>query len=291
MLGPMSFARLLWSRLETLHAVTYFGEETQIAARDLGASGFWMGYFGLRAAPLGRPTAATVDATFANFAPAFVRRWVPDVWDRVDPMQAVVVRAGAAARTLRRTTDLSDETARSLAEQLHPAIGAADALGRPLFAANRDLPEPDDPLAALWQACTTLREHRGDGHLISLASAGVGGLDAHVLLTLDHGTDPAHLKRARGWTDDDWEAAVDRCRARGWADGSGLTPAGRDLRTNIEQRTDELAMDALGHLHEDARVQLLDALTAPAAAIATSGLLPYPNPIGLPPIEQADRAS
>lgn len=35
-----------------------------------------------------------------------------------------------------------------------PAIGSADGVGRPLFAANRDVAEPADPVAALlFAAC------------------------------------------------------------------------------------------------------------------------------------------
>jgi hypothetical protein len=35
-----------------------------------------------------------------------------------------------------------------------------------LFAANQQLPLPDDPVAELWQLCTALREHRGDEGLV-----------------------------------------------------------------------------------------------------------------------------
>ena len=48
---------------------------------------------------------------------------------------------------------------------LRDVVGNASPFGRPLFAANRDVDAPPDPVAALWQAATTLREHRGDGHV------------------------------------------------------------------------------------------------------------------------------
>jgi hypothetical protein len=35
------FARQLWRRLETIHAVTYFAPESLAAAQDLGVRGFW----------------------------------------------------------------------------------------------------------------------------------------------------------------------------------------------------------------------------------------------------------
>jgi hypothetical protein len=46
-------ARALWHAIEPLHAVTYFAPECVEANRTLGLRGFWMGYFGARAAPLG----------------------------------------------------------------------------------------------------------------------------------------------------------------------------------------------------------------------------------------------
>ena len=51
--GGASIAREFWKRIETLHAVTYFDHESTDAATNAGLRGFWMGYFGFRAAPLG----------------------------------------------------------------------------------------------------------------------------------------------------------------------------------------------------------------------------------------------
>jgi hypothetical protein len=55
----------------------------------------------------------------------------------------------------------------------------------PLFSANRSLALPDDPVERLWQLCTSLREHRGDGHVAALTAKGLDGLEAHVLIALE----------------------------------------------------------------------------------------------------------
>lgn len=278
-------ARALWLRVETLHAVTYFGAETQQAARTLGLDGFWVGYFALRAAPLGVVGPGPVDATFANFAPAFVRRWVPGCWDLVTPSAACTARATAAAATLRSAAPGIDEVAGEVAGLLDAAIAAADPIARPLFAANRELALPDDPVAALWQRCTTLREHRGDGHVAALAAARLRGLEAHVLIAADHGSDPVDLQRTRGWTAEDWASAVAALADRGLLDADGsLTAAGRDLRQRVEATTDELASAPLAVWSPDEAARVLDLLLAPAAAVSAAGVLRYPNPIGLPPL-------
>jgi hypothetical protein len=282
----MDFARSLWLRIETLHAVTYFGEETQQAGSALGLSGFWMGYFGFRGAPLGSVEPGVIDAAFANFAPSFVRRWVPAVWTSADPAELVEHRSRAAAATLRRIVPDIDATARAAAPFLDAAIASSIALGRPLFAANRDLPMPTDEVEALWQRCTTVREHRGDGHVAALTAAGVDGIEAHVLISIEQSSDPLDLQRTRGWTEGDWADAVDRLRRRRLvgADG-GLTESGRELRRSIEDTTDHLASHPWQHLDEVERTRLVELLTPAAAAVSRSGVLRYPNPIGLPPIE------
>lgn len=282
----MDFARSLWLRLETLHAVTYFGEETQAAGTALDLSGFWMGYFGFRGAPLGPVEPGVVDAAFANFAPSFVRRWVPAVWTTAGPADLVEHRSRAAAATLRRVAPDIEATARAAAPFLDAAIAAGSPTGRPLFAANRDLALPDDAVEALWQRCTTLREHRGDGHVAALTAAGVDGLEAHVLISLELGSDPLDLQRTRGWTGDDWADAVDRLRHRGLVDGDGaLTGAGREVRADVEHATDHLASLPWQHLDEVERTRVVELLTPSATAVSRAGVLRYPNPMGLPPIE------
>lgn len=281
----MDFARSLWLRIETLHAVTYFGEETQAAGGELGLSGFWMGYFGFRGAPLGPAEPGVVEAAFANFAPTFVRRWVPDVWTVAAPETLIEHRRRAAAATLRRVVPDLDQTARAVAPFLDAAIAAGSTIARPLFAANRDLPLADDPVEAVWQRCTTLREHRGDGHVAALAAAGIDGIEAHVLIALEQGTDPLDLQRTRGWTAEDWSETVHRLQHRELVDDAGaLTDRGRDLRREVEHTTDHLAAAPWRSLDEMERTRVIELLTPAATAVSQAGILRYPNPMGLPPI-------
>src|SRR5947209_6941867 len=133
----MQFARDIWIRIEHLHAVTYFAEECRQTPRDLGLRSFWMAYFANRAAPLGPVAPGVVEATFYNFAPAMVRRSIPEVWTIVAPETLVASRRTAAAAALRRIAPGIEHSATSLAMRLRRAIQAASGAGRPLFAANR----------------------------------------------------------------------------------------------------------------------------------------------------------
>ncbi|MFE3258780.1 hypothetical protein [Nocardia sp. NPDC059229] len=274
-------AREVWRVLEPLHAVTYFAADCIAANKAVGLRGFWMGYFASRSAPLGAVGPSVVEATFYNFHPAMVRRAIPDAWGFAAPDAIIATRTIAAAAVLRTVVpDIADIAARAV-PRLHQAIATAPAAGRPLFAANRDLPTPDDSVHALWQAVTALREHRGDGHVACLLSEGIDGCEAHVLFSASTGT-PAQLWRDnRGWSETDWKAARERLTDRGLLNSEGITEAGRALRAHIEARTDALAMTAYRGV--PGILEMLSALTPAARAVVRSGEVPYPNPMGADP--------
>ena len=279
----MHFARRFWQRIETIHAVTYFAPESTEAAKSAGLRGFWMGYFGFRAAPLGAVSAGVVEAAFAGFAPAMVRRSVPDAWTFADPGELVHVRAAGAARTLGRIDGGAHSVALVANDQLAAISFNATTLGRPLFTANRDIPALDGPVEQLWQHCTTLREHRGDGHVIALAADGIDGCEAHRLLLAHQRLPDAVLFDNRGWSTDEWRAAAERLTSRGLLDAGGLTDLGHEVKDRIEATTDRLAMKPIASaLGEDERDRLLHVLTPLAVAVASSNVLPFPNPMGLP---------
>src|SRR5260370_13466549 len=96
-----STARSMWTLFEPIHAVTYFAPEARSAFEEAGLRGFWRGYFAGRAAPLGAANAAVVTASFFNFAPAFVARAIPGVWELITPADALRVRLEGATVALR----------------------------------------------------------------------------------------------------------------------------------------------------------------------------------------------
>jgi hypothetical protein len=279
------FAREFWKRVESVHAVTYFAPESIDAARTAGLRGFWMGYFGFRAAPLGRVGAGVVEATFANFATTMVERAIPDAWDYADPADLTAIRAAAAATALRRVVPDVEQVACEVNTLLESVIAAGQPIGRPLFAANRNLHRLGDPVERLWQNCTTLREHRGDGHVAALAAAGIDGCEAHLLLSADLGIASAVFFEHRGWSPDQQREAVVRLRARGLLEADVITSKGRSVRTTVESTTDSMALGPFAGLEEAGRNSLLRALTPTATAIVRSGTLPFPNPMGLPKLD------
>ncbi|MEM9563912.1 MAG: hypothetical protein AAGA93_14925 [Actinomycetota bacterium] len=279
------FARELWRRLESLHAVTYFAPESVDGAGQLGVNGFWRTYFGFRAAPLGPCSAGAATAAFFGFAPAMVSRAIPSVWDVAPPDSLLEARSTSAAAALRR---IAGDEVEALAGDSTTIGMLGDAVGRghpgtlPLYLANRDLPPPDDPVAALWQLATTLREHRGDGHVATWTARGFAPVDVAVLFVAVGGTSRQALQPNRGWSDDEWAAATDRNVERGLLAADGRPQAaGHDAVAEVEFATDRLAEAPFTPLDDAARSRLLDALTPAASAIARSAVIPAVNPMGV----------
>jgi hypothetical protein len=278
--GPSS--RALWRRFEAVHAVTYFAAECRDRLTAAGLRGFWMGYFAARAAPLGAVGPSVVSATFYNFHPSKVRRAIPDAWTCAPPQTVLSARREGAAAVLRRILPSVDEDAETLVPLIGRVVEAADSSGRVLFAANRDLDTVHDPVEALWQACTSLREHRGDGHVAALVAHGLDGCEALVSIAAAEGIPGELFRSSRGWSLDEWESARLRLERRGLFDRDGLSRSGVAQRETVERTTDRLAGAPFAALSGGDYLTLADGLDRVARAVTEIGVIPFPNPIGLP---------
>lgn len=273
---PMEpIGRLLCQQLlEPLHLVAYMADEPTEALQALGFEGYWMGYFAARSAPLGRVPAEVVDALFYNFAPGEVAACIPRAWDIATPEAVLAARQKGSVAALRRILgDLADTPAVARAADLAIRVATSAPMeGRILYAGLRSLPVPDEPVAKLWHAATLLREHRGDGHLTALVSAGIDGQEAHVLHAISEGMKPEEYGRLNPLSPAELAAVVDGLRARGLVDAAGaFTAAGRETKDRIEAVTDALAAPAYDCLEPHEVDQLIADLEPLAAKIASVG--------------------
>jgi hypothetical protein len=279
--------RDVWAALEAVHSVTYFTAEARAAHEAAGLRGFWRGYFATRAAPLGPAAASTVTAVFAGFAQDMVARAVPGVWSLVTPRAALAAREAGAVDALRRHGgDLTGVP--GALPVLGRVVAALPAPGRALGAANAALPEPAEPVAALWWAATAVRESRGDGHVAVVTAEGLDGLLPHVLRAAGEGAASVRdglrdrLLDVRGFTPAAWARGADELRTRGLLDtGGALTAEGSALRLHVEARTDALAATAWAASTVEERQRVLGVLR-PLARRLAAGAVPYPNPVGAP---------
>ncbi|MFE9674199.1 hypothetical protein ACFYO5_08765 [Streptomyces sp. NPDC006259] len=284
--------RAMWERFELVHDLVYFAPEAHRAAEDLGMRGFWMGYFAFRAAPLGPVPASVVTSSFYVFHPDRVARAVPDAWRYADPADVLAARERAMDAAMTRVFGADTVGSAALAEAADlawDAAQAADTAGRVLGAANQALPRPAQPHVRLWQAVTTLREHRGDGHIAVLVGQGLGPVEAMVLKCAAAESDEELLRQTRKWDLRAWRTAQAGLRDRGLLTDDGrLTPAGTAVRATVEAGTDAAAAAPWAALGPDATARLGGLLALLARTVRESGLIPDGNPVGLPAVTEAD---
>lgn len=277
--------RRMWHVLEPIHATLYYAPEVFERTAELGYADEprWPNYFPLRAAPLGAAGPELVAATFYSFDPAMVRAHVPAAWRVAAPGAVLDARRHGVDRALRtilgeRIGDHDLAEAATLARRL---AEAADTTGRPLAAANADLEWPAEPHLVLWQAITILREHRGDGHVAALLTAGLDPVESLVSFAAV-GAAPVEVFASRGWSTDDWAAATDRLVARGLLNQDGTaTEAGHAARDEVERLTDELAAGPYRSVGAEG-VGRLAALAMPITmAVVGTGMLPTQSTLGI----------
>ena len=267
----LPLSRKAWGDLEVLHVVGYFAPEVSQEYVDLGLHKS-LSYFPARAAAFGEAGPGLTVATFYVFAPWLVEAALPAAWQTTTPAALVEARRRGTATALRGLlgeTDVAEALgiARAVCEGLTPQ-------GRPLYAAHAGLDWPEDDLLALWHAATLIREHRGDGHISVLQTSEVDPVEATVLGGLFSGT-TGFLRKTRGWTDEEYDAATRRLLARGWLDADGaFTDLGRDERRRIEDQTDRLALEGWAHVGAEQTARLHELVKPLRERIIETGPLP-----------------
>ena len=246
-----------------MHAVWSRATNERLAAFGLS---FFEAYVWGRAAALGEPPADLVVATFGVFEPCLLAGAYEAARRRVGRAELLEARTQATSASLRAV--LGDADLTGAVAQLRRGLAAADVTARPLFAGLRSLDWPADPAGQLWRACDLLREYRGDSHLAACISAGLDPVSMNILTELWVGMPLGSYIGTRGWDPPAIAAAVARLQARGWLADHALTDAGRRLREDIEECTDEQAqpiVDAIGDDFEPLVAQL-DAWSATCIA-------------------------
>ncbi len=265
-MNPM--ARRMFELVEPIGVVPYATDDPNEAMFALGFSSYWDTYFAGRAAPLGLVPAEVVDALFYNFAPGEVARHIPKVWETTTPEAALAARLAGCTKALRRILGdhIGSPSFARAAELLLEAATSAPLEGRPMYAALRAVPIPDDLVARLFHAGALLREHRGDGHIAALMSEAIGGVESHVLYALANGV-PAHrFGRVHHLPRAQLDAVIDGMQRRGLIGDDGwLSERGRAVQQRVEALTDDLAAppyERLAHGRLDELMAALEPLAA-----------------------------
>jgi Helix-turn-helix family len=240
-------ARQLRDAIEPIATICFWSEPAYDRYAALGLD-FLTGYVWSRASVLGEPEAPVVAAAFGVFEPGLVAALYDTARKACGLGEIRAAKEAGAVESLRRVLGEPDGLGEAV-EQLRRGVAAADPTGRPMHAGLTALPWPADLLGQLWHACTTLREHRGDGHTAVYVAAGLTGLEANLLTELTVGWDPLAYTATRGWSPEAMQAGLAALETRGLVVDGALTDEGRRLRDDLEEGTDRVAqpvVDAIG---------------------------------------------
>jgi helix-turn-helix protein len=258
--------------INLVHRLVYFVPEAAEEYAALGVKGAG-GYFGSRAAPMGAVPDEVVIATFYNFSPLAVTSAMPGVWEAASPESWQAARFRVVRRALERVgVELSTQQITEARSLIDPVVAGLDLAGKPLAAANAAVALPEDPMVALWQQVTVLREWRGDVHIAVLVTNEVGPCEC-LVLQVGTGRFPLRLARAtRRWDETEWAAASVRLAERGWvaADGT-VTPAGIEERDRLEDDTDRLCAPIWRPVGDHGAARLGELIAPIHAAIDAAG--------------------
>jgi len=227
--------------INLVHRLVYFVPE---AAEEYGALGVkgGGGYFGSRSAPMGAVPDEVIIATFYNFSPRAITASMPGVWEAASPEALQAARFKVVGRAMERVgVDLSAEQIAEARSLIDPVVASLELAGKPLAAANAGVALPEDPLVALWQQLTVVREWRGDVHIALLVTNELGPCEC-LVLQVATGRFPMRIAQAtRRWDETEWAAAVESLGKRGWMNADGtMTPDGVVARDALEADTDRL---------------------------------------------------
>ncbi len=271
--------------MEPYHGAIYFVPEAGEEYAEVGLDDWMSGYFASRSAAMGAVGAEVVIATFFNFDHDLVRRSMDGVWEQASPASVLDARLTAVDRML-ATNVLPVADPGDMARAVELVRAAADVAcarpeGRPLFAGHASLDWPDDDHLALWHGQTLLREFRGDGHIAALVDAGLNGCEALVTHGAAGEVPAAVLQATRRRSDEDWNAAIESLRSRGWLDAAGCVHRRGTRRSTVDRGLDR---PSCGRAVRGDRRSCLYRTARARASVERSARRRVPDPLSLRPL-------
>lgn len=177
----------------TVGGAWYFDPISRAKAAEYGLKAYPF-YFAGRSGVIGDIGPANVVAAIPFFEPGLVTKQFGTATAERTPSELGRAAAEALAEWGRAKFSAVEGAGRT-AELGRRIVEGADGFGRPLFAAWRAVPVPDDAPAALALTIQCLRELRGDCHIHACAALGLSPLEAII------GRDGAERAGQFGWAE------------------------------------------------------------------------------------------
>lgn len=256
-------ARALGGALEPVVGQVYFSPECHANYVALGfqpspgdmngvAMPEMISYFTSRGSLMGQVPGELVAAAFSVFNPVIVIPAVTAGWQITDASTVCTARRDGAIAQLERVLGHAPDGVDDVRNVLRRVVDVLRPEGRPLYAGTLSQPVPTTALGAVWHYGDMLREFRGDCHTAAWIAAGLDATEIGLLTELFWGLPLKSYSRTRGWSEEDYAAAIERLESRGLIRDGAFTPSGRDLREQVEVATDLQMTAAIRALGDDA---------------------------------------
>jgi helix-turn-helix protein len=269
---PDTPGRRLRDAAEPLATISWWGRPVNDRLAALGLD-FLTGYVWGRAAPMGEPAAPVVVAAFGVFEPGMLTGLYEQARATASRTDVLAAREQGVVESLGELLPGADvEGAVDLLRRGTDAA-AQHLAGRPLFAGQLSLPWPADLLGRLWHAATLLREFRGDAHQAANVAAGLTAVQMNLLTEYWVGWEHGAYAGTRGWSPEAMAEADAGLVARGLVADGRLTAAGRELRDDVEARTEAAMAPVLDAIGPDLP-ELTRQLDAWSAEVVAGGAAP-----------------
>ena len=225
-----------------------------------------------RLAPLGDVAPAAAASATYSINPVVIEAVMNMYRQATDADAVLAVRDRAIEPGLAEIAPGLFEQLGALAPALWRGVDVVHFGARPMFAAHRARPRPDDTDSGLsaWLAANCLRELRGDNHWALCASEDLDGVEVgllhSVMVDADEYGSEEWIARSRGNNDEAIAAGWERLAAKGLAAGGAINEAGRRFRRDLEARTDALTAPAWRIVGEQATRTLCELIEPHHAA-------------------------
>ena len=217
-----------------------------------------------RLASLGDTTPAVAAAAGYSINPAVIEVVMNLYRDVTDTESILAVRDEAIEPGLAEGAVEIPAQLGELAEALWRGVDSVHFGARPMFAAHRARPRPDDSRSCVsaWLAVNCLRELRGDNHWALCASEDLDDVEVGLLhsamVDIEEYGSEEWIARSRGNDDDAIAAGWARLESKGFASAGALNDTGRQFRLDLEARTDALTAPAWRSVGEEATTALCE---------------------------------
>ena len=251
--------RKLRDLADAIGAAVYYSPLAQTSYEQLGLKAKWPsygsinfeseGYFCGRCAVMETLDIKQISDALFIFPIDIVANALNSGWAKTSTKNVKEVRVTSASTQLNEAAPKSLDPLKC-ADFLISLVDLLDPNEFTLFKSLKDDPLPTEPFARLWRAADLMREYRSGSHL-RISALELSPPELLILTFAARGSDPIGSLDGLGWSKDSTEDSISSLNKQGLLNNTSITLSGKQLRSHIENQTDNSLSNIAGYLTED----------------------------------------